>query len=65
MTEIQMFQGYEVRFVGTAEVPEWAATDVVAILYPDSLKTSRAKLWKNIPPRVLTLVIPLEECNLW
>ena len=35
--------------MGTAEVPEWAATDVVAILYPDSLKTSRAKLWKNIP----------------
>ncbi|MBP0040903.1 MAG: hypothetical protein J7545_02850 [Roseofilum sp. SBFL] len=25
------------------------ATDVVGILYPDSLKTSRAKLWKNIP----------------
>lgn len=32
------FEGFEVRFVGTPDVPEWVATDVVNILYPDAVK---------------------------
>ncbi len=49
MTEIQMFQGYEVRFVGTPEVPEWVATDVVIILYPNADKRNRRNYLTNIP----------------
>ena len=30
------FEGDEVRFVGTAEAPEWVAADIVAILYPEA-----------------------------
>ncbi len=31
-----MFNGQEVRFVGTPEKPEWVARDIVAVLYPDA-----------------------------
>ncbi|WP_318722899.1 MULTISPECIES: Bro-N domain-containing protein, partial [unclassified Roseofilum] len=44
-----MFQGYEVRFVGTPEVPEWVATDVVIILYPNADKRNRRNYLTNIP----------------
>lgn len=30
------FESWEVRFVGTAETPEWVGRDVVAVLYPDA-----------------------------
>lgn len=30
------FESWEVRFVGTLEVPEWVARDIVAVLYPES-----------------------------
>lgn len=32
------FQDQDVRFVGTAETPEWVAADIVNILYPDAIK---------------------------
>lgn len=32
------FGDWEVRFVGTAEIPEWVAADVVNILYPAAVK---------------------------
>lgn len=36
MIDIRLFQGNEVRFVGTPEVPEWVARDIVSILYPEA-----------------------------
>lgn len=30
------FEGLEIRFVGTADTPEWVARDVVAVLYPEA-----------------------------
>lgn len=30
------FESWEVRFVGTAETPEWVARDIVAVLYPEA-----------------------------
>lgn len=32
------FEGLEVRFVGTVEVPEWVGADVVNILYPSAIQ---------------------------
>lgn len=36
------FNGLQVRFVGTPEVPEWVALDVIDILYPDSDRRNRS-----------------------
>lgn len=43
------FDGSEVRFVGTAEVPEWVGADIVTILYPESQAKDRANYLKSIP----------------
>lgn len=43
------FENQEVRFVGTAEAPEWVAADVIKILYPDSPKNYRANYLLKIP----------------
>ena len=32
----QIFQNHEIRFVGTADRPEWVAADILAILYPEA-----------------------------
>ena len=32
----QIFQNQEIRFVGTADRPEWVAADILAILYPEA-----------------------------
>ena len=32
----QLFQNKEIRFVGTADRPEWVAADILAILYPEA-----------------------------
>ena len=46
----QIFQNHEIRFVGTADRPEWVAADVVAILYPDADRHSYNKYLDKIQP---------------
>ncbi len=43
------FEGLEVRFVGTIEVPEWVGADIVAVLYPDAEPKNRATYLRSIP----------------
>lgn len=43
------FDGLEIRFVGTAEVPEWVAADIVAVLYPDSRKENLSNYLSKVP----------------
>jgi prophage antirepressor-like protein len=61
MSDLEAFQGHTVRFVGTADKPEWVASDVVAVLYPEAERSSYSKYLENIPldwkgkKKVLTL----------
>jgi prophage antirepressor-like protein len=61
MSNLEVFQGNTVRFVGTADKPEWVAADVVAVLYPEAERSSYSKYIENIPTdwkgkkKVLTL----------
>jgi len=58
MSDLEVFQGHTVRFVGTADKPEWVAADVVNILYPSAVlnknqSTYLAKVpdeWKGSKP---------------
>lgn len=43
------FEGFHVRFVGTADDPEWVASDVVAILYPEAERSSYNKYVEGVP----------------
>ena len=43
------FQEREVRFVGTSEIPEWVASDVVSILYPDSRRENLSNYLSKVP----------------
>lgn len=43
------FEGLEVRFVGTIEVPEWVAADIVAVLYPEAVRSSYGKYLDSVP----------------
>lgn len=43
------FEGLEIRFVGTVEVPEWVAVDIVSVLYPDSDPKNRSTYLRGIP----------------
>lgn len=45
----RMFQDKEVRFVGTADYPEWVAADIVAILYPEVEIKNRTTYLRGIP----------------
>ena len=51
MADIQLFnfEGNAVRFVGTAEVPEWVGTDVVKVLHPNVRKESVNKYLAKVP----------------
>ena len=51
MTDIQPFEfeGFEIRFVGTSDSPEWVAADLVAVLYPESQPESRSSYLKSVP----------------
>lgn len=51
MSNIQFFQFQksEVRFVGTPEVPEWVAADVVAVLNPEVESRRRNDYLRGIP----------------
>ena len=44
------FENQEVRFVGTADEPEWVAADIVAILYPSASRSSYSKYLGKVPP---------------
>ena len=46
----QIFQNQEIRFVGTADRPEWVAADIIAILYPDADRHSYNKYLDKIQP---------------
>jgi prophage antirepressor-like protein len=41
--------GNIVRFVGSLDVPEWVAADIVSILYPNSEASDRTNLLKGVP----------------
>lgn len=43
------FEEYEVRFVGTLDIPEWVGADIVAVLYPDADRSSYNKYLERIP----------------
>lgn len=43
------FEGFQVRFVGTAESPEWVGVDVVAILYPGVESKNRSTYLRGVP----------------
>lgn len=50
-SEIQpfRFESWEVRFVGTAEEPEWVAADVVGVLYPESDPRNYSNYLSKVP----------------
>lgn len=48
------FQGHEVRFLGTADRPEWVALDIVGVLHPQSDPRNRANYLKPIPAKWLS-----------
>lgn len=43
------FEGLEVRFVGTIDVPEWVGADIVAVLYPEAARSSYGKYLDSVP----------------
>ena len=43
------FEGIEVRFIGTADNPEWVGVDIVAVLYPESEAKNRTTYLRGIP----------------
>jgi hypothetical protein len=47
MSDLEVFQGHKVRFVGTADKPEWVAADVIAVLYPEAERSSYSKYTKH------------------
>lgn len=44
------FQDQDVRFVGTPEIPEWVAADIVNILYPDAAKNKNHSTYLSKVP---------------
>jgi prophage antirepressor-like protein len=51
MSDLQpfSFEGIEVRFVGTVDVPEWVGADIVSVLYPDIELKNRSTYLRGIP----------------
>ncbi|MEX0272708.1 Bro-N domain-containing protein [Leptolyngbyaceae cyanobacterium UHCC 1019] len=43
------FEGLEVRFVGTIEVPEWVARDVVLVLYGEGARNNVTNYLSKVP----------------
>lgn len=43
------FMGHNIRFVGTPEIPEWVASDAIAILYPNATRNSYRGYLSKIP----------------
>lgn len=44
-----VFEGYEVRFVGTADIPEWVGVDIVAVLNPDVDPKNLSTYLRSVP----------------
>lgn len=44
------FEGFEVRFVGTPEVPEWVGADVVNVLYPAAARNKNQSTYLSRIP---------------
>lgn len=44
------FEGWEVRFVGNAEVPEWVGADVVEVLYPAAARNKNHSTYLSKVP---------------
>lgn len=51
MSDLEIFQGHTVRFVGTADKPEWVGADVVAVLYPEIDPKNRTTYLRNVPDK--------------
>lgn len=51
MSIIHLFEGQEVRFVGTWENPEWVAADVIAVLYPEADKRNYSNYLLSVPEK--------------
>lgn len=49
MSDLDAFQGHTVRFVGTADKPEWVAADVIAVLYPDADSRNYSNYLSGVP----------------
>lgn len=49
MSDIEQFQGFTVRFVGTPDKLEWVATDVVGVLYPEIDMKVRSTYLRGVP----------------
>lgn len=49
MSILTVFQGHQIRFVGTADEPEWVGADVVTVLYPESQSKDRANYLSKVP----------------
>lgn len=49
MSDLEHFEGCQVRFVGTVEKPEWVAADVVAVLYPEADPRNFSNYLKSVP----------------
>lgn len=45
------FDFHQVRSVGTWEKPEWVASDVIAILYPEAQRSSYSKYLEKVKPK--------------
>lgn len=43
------FEGFQVRFVGTFDLPEWVASDVVLVLYPESRRENLSNYLSKVP----------------
>lgn len=43
------FEGFQIRFVGTSDNPEWVGADVIAVLYPEAERSSYNKYIDGVP----------------
>jgi prophage antirepressor-like protein len=53
MSDLQnfLFEGQDVRFVGTSEVPEWVSADILSILYPEADKRNYSNYLATVPEK--------------
>jgi prophage antirepressor-like protein len=42
-------QSWDIRFVGNAEIPEWVAADIVAVLYPEARRENLSNYLSKVP----------------
>jgi prophage antirepressor-like protein len=51
MSDLQPFQfdGAEIRFVGSVDIPEWVGADIVAVLYPEADPRNYSNYLSKVP----------------